>query len=157
MWLGYEHADHANITGEGLQSLKDDPSVQAAQGRIVDKITGKSEYGEQDFSLKDISDKFTANGSTGKWYQAAWEGNQAFFMVHTGSLSATNIRVSADGTISTTWVVTDKFDYIPNAEKGFWYNFFAVPTYFFYNIVGDAEEQYPTNAYWDETIPPEEE
>ena len=38
---GYEHADHATITGEGLQSLQDDPSVRGAQRRIVEKTLSR--------------------------------------------------------------------------------------------------------------------
>ena len=163
LWLaGYEHADHANITGEGLQSLQDDPSVQAAQQRIVDKITGKSEYREQDFQLDDISDSFTANGPSRSWSQAAKEGNHAFWMVHTGTVSATDIQVSADGTIETTWVVTDQFDYLPDwgnsgQRDGFsyWaYNGYASVIYPLYNGVLCAKQQVPTNASWDETKPP---
>ena len=85
------------------------------------------------------------------------EGNQPFWMVNNGILSATDIKVFADGTIETTWVVTDKFDFIPTMERNFEYNFFAIPIYFFYNIVGGAKEQVPVNASWDETIPPVEE
>jgi RHS repeat-associated protein len=154
--LGYEHADHANITGEGLQSLQDDPSVQAAQERLVDLINDDPRYGQEAYFLsdsEDLSSTFTANGSSRDWIQAALENNQAFFMVHTGTLSATNTTVAADGTISTTWKVSDNFDYLPDFEDhGFDYNFFAVLNYLGYNIVLGAKEQYPTNAYWQDTI-----
>jgi hypothetical protein len=152
---GYEHADHANITGEGLQSLQDDPSLQAAQERIVARITSEPGYGEQAYDLEDISDSFTANGPSGDWYQAASEGNPAFWMVHSGTLSATDINVSADGTISLKWVITDIFDYKPEMDRGFSsYNIFAVLIYPYYYIVADAEDV-PTDAEWDEKIPPE--
>ena len=157
--LGYEHADHANITGEGLQSLQDDPSVQAAQDRLVDLINDDPRYGLEAYNVptsEDLSSTFTANGLSRDWKQAALENNQAFFMVHTGILSATNTTVTADGTISTTWKVSDNFDYLPDFEgHGFDYNFFAVLNYFGYNIVLGAENQYPTNAYWQDTIPPQ--
>ena len=78
---GYEHADHANITGEGLQSLQDDPSVQAAQERIVDRITSKPYYGEQAFTHKDISDQFTPNGLVELVSKLQREGNSAFWML----------------------------------------------------------------------------
>jgi len=75
--LGIEQANHANITGEGLQSLQSDPSVQAAQGRIVDQIRSEPGYGEQPFSLNGDFGRtsFTANGDSGNWRQAAVEGN----------------------------------------------------------------------------------
>jgi hypothetical protein len=161
---GYEHADHANITGEGLQSLQDDPSIQAAQERIVDRIASKPGYGEEAFSLqKDLEDKFTANGPSRSWSQAALEGNPAFWMAHTGKVSATDINVSADGTIDLTWVVTDNFDYIPDwgnsggrDGSSYWaYNIFATVVYPIYNGVLGAKEQVPVNAKWDETRPPE--
>src|SRR5688572_6278986 len=63
--LGIDHTENANIVGEGLKSLQDDPSVQSAQRNIVNIITGKPEYGEQSYSLNDLSDDFTANGPTG--------------------------------------------------------------------------------------------
>ena len=156
LWLGYEHADHANITGEGLQSLQDDPSVEGAQKDILNIIKGKPEYGEQAYDLKDISGYlFTANGPSRDKYQAAQEGNQAFWMVHSATVSATNIQVSADGTISLTWVVTDIFDYRPEMDRGLSdYNFFAVLVYpFYYGLLG--AEDVPTIAEWDETIPSE--
>jgi hypothetical protein len=155
--LGLEHADDANIIGEGLQSLQDDPSVQAAQDRIVDDITNNPMYGKESYSAPDTSDTFTANGPSGDWRQAALENNQAFFMVHTGSLSATKTSVGADGTLTTRWVVSDTFDYTPDFNgHGFAYNFFAVPIHLIYNTLLGAEERLPTNAYWDETIPPDE-
>jgi len=158
---GYEHADHANITGEGLQSLQDDPSVQAAQERIVDRITSKPYYGEQAFTHKDISDQFTANGPSGSWSQAAREGNSAFWMAHTGNVSATDINVSADGTMELTWVVSDNFDYIPDWDNSggrdgssYWaYNIFATIVNPIYNGVLGAKKQVPVNAKWDETRP----
>jgi len=160
---GYEHAGHANITGEGLQSLQEDPSVQAAQERIVDRIASKPGYGEQAFSLqKDLEDQFTANGPNRSWSQAARAGNPAFWMVHTGNLSATDINVSANGTMEITWVVSDNFDYIPDWDNSgdrdgssYWaYNIFATIIYPIYNDVLDAKEQVPVNAKWDETISP---
>jgi hypothetical protein len=154
---GYEHADQANITGEGLQSLQDDPSVNESRERILEKITHKQGYGEQAFTLKDITDKrmFSAIGDNEAWWQAAGEKNQAFFMVYHARLSATNIQVSADGTIDLTWKVEDKFDFVPSMERGIDYNAYAIPIYFFYNLIGGAEE-FPIYAEWDETIPPDE-
>jgi hypothetical protein len=76
-------------------------------------------------------------------------------MVHSGTLSATDINVSADGTISLKWVITDIFDYKPEMDRGFSsYNIFAVLIYPYYYIVADAEDV-PTDAEWDEKIPPE--
>jgi hypothetical protein len=158
MAAGYEHAAHGTIIGEGLQSLQDDPSVQAAQDRIVDEINNNPKYGKEAYSAPDIWDTFTANGPSGDWQQAGLENNQAFFMVHTGNLSATNTSVTEDGTILTTWVVSDSFDYIPDfRKKGFAYNFYAVPTYFVCNLVLGAEDRLSTSASWQETIPPSQE
>ena len=76
-------------------------------------------------------------------------------MVHNGNLSATNISVAKDGTISTTWKVTDSFDFIPSFKKrDIEYNLFALPTYFGYNIIYGAKKKIPINAYWKETISP---
>jgi hypothetical protein len=153
---GLQHDKHANIVNEGLQSLQDDPSVKDAQTRIINQITGKPEYEEQAFSLKDITDPngFTANGPSGDWHQAAREGNQAFWMVHSGSISATNIKVSADGTISTTWHIHDYFDFIPGPDHSEEYNSWASKVHYIYNEILGAEESYPTDTYWNETIPP---
>ena len=155
---GKDYAAHGNIVGRGLQSLKDDPSVQDAQKRIIDIISTYPEYGEQPFVLKNgPSEIFTANGPSRKWVIAALTGNQAFFMVHTATLQATNIRVSADGYISTTWKVDDYFDYIPDWDgKGWEYNHFAEFVQFFYNDLWGAKEQFPTSAHWNDTIPPVE-
>jgi hypothetical protein len=149
---GLQHEKHANIVNGGLQSLQDDPSVQAAQGRIVDIVTSKPEYGEQSYSLNDISDTFTANGPSGNWKQAAMEGNQAFWMVHSATISATNIKVTADGTISTTWHIHDDFDFVPGPTRSDEYNSWATKIHRIYNEILGAEESYPTDAYWEDTI-----
>lgn len=86
--------------------------------------------------------------------QAALEPNQAFYMVHSSSVSATNTSVAEDGTISTTWVVEDTFDYLPKKNQDIVYNTFAVIVYFGYNIVLGAEDELPTTASYQETIPP---
>ncbi len=162
--LGIEQADHANITGEGLQSLQNDPSVQAAEGRIVDKIRTEPGYGQQSFSLPGNFGKenFTANGGSGIWWKGALERNQAFYMIHTGSLYATNTKVSTDGTIVTTWKIEDQFEYLPAWEDTFrqganyWaYNGYAQIVAPIYHGLFRAKP-FPTNAYWDETIPPVE-
>ncbi len=83
-------------------------------------------------------------------------------MVHTATVAATDINVSADGTIDLTWVVTDNFDYVPDwgnsgARDGAsrWaYNIFATVVYPIYNGVLGAENV-PVNAQWHETRPPE--
>ncbi|HMN15759.1 MAG TPA: hypothetical protein PKD55_25870, partial [Bellilinea sp.] len=155
---GYERADHATITGAGLQSLQDDPSFQAAQQRAFDRITNKPEYQVQDYPHEDIFGFFTANGPGRNWYQGARDGNLAFWMVHTGTLSATNIQVSADGTIEITWVVTDQFDYLPDwGNSGrrdglsYWaYNSYASVIHPLYNGVLGAR-QVPISASWNET------
>jgi RHS repeat-associated protein len=155
--LGYEHAEHANIVGEGLQSLQDDPDVQDVQRRIVTHITDKPKYGEQPYSLKNIQDPdgFHANGPSRNWFIAGATGNQGFYMVHTGNISATNIKVSADGTISTTWVINDDFDYIPDFEgHGFAYNAVAILNYPFYYTMLGSKKQYPVTAKWNEIIHP---
>jgi hypothetical protein len=165
--LGIEHADHATIVGDGLQSLQEDPSVKGAQKSIVNQIKSNPEYGNQPFVINGDykSSTFTANGPSGNFLQAAGEGNPAFWMVHTGSISATDTKVSADGTISTTWKVDDHFDYIPDwtgridelktdPVRYFAYNGFAQLIAPLYHGILNADP-YQTNAYWDETIPPE--
>jgi RHS repeat-associated protein len=153
--LGLEHAPHANITGEGLQSLQDDPSVKAEQSNIVGAITHDPKYGEQSFSVQSSFPKqFTANGPSGNWLQAGLTNNQAFWMVHSGTISATNTQVSADGTISTTWHIHDNFDFIPGPDRSATYNSWASIVHLIYNDLLGAEETYPTDAYWNETIPP---
>jgi hypothetical protein len=154
---GLQHEGHANIVNEGLESLQNDPSVQDAQDRIVGEIVSLPEYGEQPFSInEDISDSFTADGPSGNWKQAAIEGNQAFWMVRNGTISATNTNVSADGTISTTWHIHDDFDFIPGPNRSKDYNDWATIIHFFYNDLLGGEESYPTDAYWNETIPRQE-
>lgn len=154
---GLQHEGHANIVNEGLQSLQDDPSVQAAQDRIIGEIVSLPEYGERSFTINEgISDSFTANGPSGNWKQAALENNQAFWMVHTATLSATNTTVAADGTISTTWQIQDYFDFIPGPNHSDEYNRWASKVHYIYNDLLGAEESYPTNAYWNDTIPPQE-
>ena len=154
--LGFDHAEHANIVGEGLQSLQDDPSVKASQKDIVGVITSNKKYREQSFSSKEIADPdgFTANGPTGNWVRAAGDLNPAFWMVHSGSISGTNIKVSADGTISVTWHIDDAFDFIPGPDHSKAYNAWASVVHLLYNDILGAEESYPTEAEWHETIPP---
>jgi hypothetical protein len=159
--LGLEKADHANIIGEGLQSLKDDPHVKGAQYEIIADITSNSKYQKQPFeeSISEPKD-FTANGPDGNWVTGALTGNPSFWMVHTGTLYATNTSVSTDGTISTTWNIEDKFDYLPDWREDFrtgasyWaYNSFAqiiAPIY--HGLLG--AKPVPTNACWNQTIPP---
>lgn len=84
-------------------------------------------------------------------------------MAHTGTVSATDIEVSANGTIDTTWVISDNFDYIPDWRNqgnrdgfSYWaYNSFATIIYPIYNGVLGAKKQVPVNAKWDETRLPE--
>jgi RHS repeat-associated protein len=153
---GVQHEEHANIVNEGLESLQNDPSVQAAQDRIVERIASNPEYREQAFSInEDISDSFTAEGPSGNWIQAAIEGNQAFFMVRNGDISATNVKVSADGTIDLTWHTDDKFDFIPGPNRSKDYNFFASIWAPFYHGLLRAESV-QTEANWNEIIPPQE-
>ncbi len=154
--LGYDHAEHANIIGEGLQDLQDDPSVQHAQASLLEQIKDDPRYGQESYKPDiDYQVMFNAVGPSGSWKQAALENNQAFWMVHNGTLSASNTSVTKDGVISTTWKVTDSFDFIPDFKKrDFEYNLFAVPTYFAYNIIFGAKKQFPINASWKETISP---
>lgn len=153
---GLQHEKQANIVNEGLQSLLDDPSVKDAQDRIVDRIASAPEYGEQPFSInEDISDSFTADGPNGNWKEAAVTGNQAFWMVRNGTLSATNTKVSADGTISTTWHINDNFDFIPGPDRSEDYNYWASKVHYIYNELLGAEETFPADAYWKEIIPPQ--
>ncbi len=156
---GIQHEGHANIVGAGLQSLQDDPSVQSAQDEIVTLITNQPGYGEQAFTVSDgnqiLTQPFTAEGPSGNWIQAAIEGNQAFWMVRNGDISATNTTVSADGTISTTWHIHDDFDFIPGPNRSKEYNFFAAIIHFPYHDLLGAES-FPTDAYWNEIIPPRE-
>ena len=152
---GLQHEKHANIVNEGLQSLQDDPSVKAAQEKLVNIITSNPKYGEQAYSPADVSGQFTANGPSRNWKQAAITGNQAFWMVHTANLSATNIKVSADGTVSIIWHVYDDFDFIPGPDHTEEYNDWASGVHYIYNDFLGAEESFPTDAYWNETIPPQ--
>jgi len=162
MQLGVKHADHANITGEGLQSLQNDPSVKAAKTNIITQIKSDSKYGEQAYTIPDGKawDDFTANGPSKKWYIGFVTGDEGFRMVHTATLYATNTKVSKDGTISTTWKVDDNFDYLPawsdHSRKGlhYWaYNIGAAVSSPIYNGLLGAKKQIQTNAYWDDIIP----
>ena len=152
---GLQHEEHARIVGEGLQSLQDDPSVKDAQGRVIDFITDNPNYGKHDYSHSDVTDQFTANGPSRNWKEAAITGNQAFWMVHTGTITATNIQVSADGSITTTWHIHDYFDFIPGPNHSDEYNYWATKVHYVYNNLLGAEETYPTDAYWNATIPPQ--
>ena len=161
VYLGYEHAEHANIVGEGLQSLQDAPSLNDAQDKIISRIKNDDpRYGHETYNLLDndnvdMDEPFTANGPSGVWWQAAKDFNQAFWMVHTATVSASNVRIDVDGTISLTWDVSDSFDYIPDWDRGFgYYNIFAVICSYGYNDILGAVEQYSTHASWQETIPP---
>jgi hypothetical protein len=161
MHLGVEHADHANITGAGLQSLENDQSVQSAEDKLVADIRSNPNYGKQAFSIDSGNKMFTAGDINGSWVLGALTGNPSFYMVHTAILYDTNTRVSANGTISTTWEVRDNFDYIPawgdhttrpNLLNYLAYNIGATlvsPIY--YGLLG-AKPQIPTTANWDQTI-----
>jgi len=164
--LGIGHATSANIVGEGLQDLQNDPSVKGAQDDILEKIRSDPNYEKQPFEVP-ISEPedFTANGPDGNWVTGALTGNPSFWMVHTATLYATNAKVSADGTITATWKVDDQFDYIPDwkgrsAElksdpvRYFAYNGFAQFIAPLYHGLLQAPP-YRTNAYWDQTHPPE--
>lgn len=108
---------------------------------------------------------FTANGPDGNWVTGAIKGNPSFWMVHTATLYATNAKVSANGTITATWRIDDKFDYIPDWKgriselrsdpvRYFAYNGFAQLIAPLYHGLLQAPP-YRTNAYWDQTHPPE--
>jgi RHS repeat-associated protein len=161
MKLGIEHAAHANITGEGLKSLQNDPSVQAEERNIEEEIRSDPLYGKQAFAPKDYHMSFTAGSVDGSWVKGALTGNPSFWMVHTGTLYATNTKVYKNGTISTTWKVEDSFDYIPDwAHRDLRPN---LPNYLAYNIFAQIvspiyhgllqAKPFTTNAYWQQTIP----
>jgi hypothetical protein len=164
--LGIDHVPSAIIVGEGLQNLQNDPSVKGAQRDIIKDIRSDPRYGKQsfNFSVSEPED-FTANGPDGNWLTGARTGNPSFWMVHTANLFATYTKVTADGTISTTWKVEDQFDYIPDWEgrveglktdpvRYFAYNGFAQLIAPIYHGLLQATP-YRTYAYWDDTIPPE--
>jgi hypothetical protein len=168
MKQGVEQADHANITGEGLQSLQNDPSVQGAENRIIADIKKDPSYGKQAYLIPgDYTDSedpsFTANGPSKNFLVGLATSNPAFLMVHSGTLYATNTKVSKDGTISTTWKVDDNFDYIPDWENKNHRSFFHKWTYNIgawisqpiYNGLLGAKKQVRTNAYWQQTILPQ--
>lgn len=82
-------------------------------------------------------------------------------MVHTANLFATDTKVTQDGTISTTWKISDKFDYYPYWNKNktlsqnLLYNghsFLISPIY--HGLFGAT--QVKTNADWNQTYPPVE-
>lgn len=118
----------------------------------------KLENREQDIQDIVIKENFTANGPSGKWYQGASEGNLAFWMVHTGTVTVANIQESADGAIEITWLVTDQFDYQPDwGNSGqrdglsYWaYNVYASVIHPLYHGVLGAR-QIPISAKWNET------
>jgi RHS repeat-associated protein len=156
LYLGYEHAEHANITGDALQSIQDDRSVQAAQQKVIESIAGNSKYGEEPFFIQKSDPKeFTANGPTGNWVQALVDGNQAFWTVHSSSITATNTTVSADGTISATWHIQDDFDFIPGPNHALPYNIWASLVHPIYNGIFAAKESFPIDVYWNQTHPPQ--
>ena len=154
--LGINHAGHANIVGKGLQSLKNDPSVQDAQGNVINQIACLPEYGNEAFVPPDYiyNDDFTANGPTRNWLLGAVGMNKAFWMVHSASVYATNTKVDADGTISTKMMIYDEFDFLEDPNKDDGYNFFARRVDPFYYGLHQAKESYPVHAYWDEIIQP---
>ena len=166
MEFGLKHYTNANIIGEGLESLKDDPSVQSAQDRLIETIKRYPNYGDQAFSISDnnsLHTSFTAGDVNGKWYLGAITGNSSFYMVHTAELDATNVSVSANGTISTTWEVVDNFDYLPawddhetrpKLANYLSYNLYATVVGGIYHGLLGAEQDLSTNAYWNEVIPP---
>jgi hypothetical protein len=162
MKQGVNQADHVKITGEGLQSLKDDPSVQGAESNIVADIINTSKYGAQAYTVPDYEyhDDFTANGPSGNFAIGLATQNPAFLMVHSGTLYATHTTVSADGAISITWKVEDQFDYIPDWENQnnrsgyhYWaYNIGAMLSDPIYYGRLHAKSQFPTTTQWRQTI-----
>lgn len=165
MKLGVNHADRANITGEGLQSLKDDPSVQGAERNIVAQIGNDPRYGNQAYTIPTndkYHDDFTADGPSGNWATAFRTENPAFLMVHTAELYAANTKVSEDGTISITWEARDQFDYIPDllntGGRSFGsylaYNAGALAVAPIYYGMLHAKPQVSTTATWNQTIGP---
>lgn len=75
-------------------------------------------------------------------------------MVRHGKLSAAGIQVFKDKTIMLKWIIDDNFDFVPDMNRGFFYNFYAVPSYLGYNIIGGAKKTYPISTEWKQTIPP---
>ncbi len=160
--LGIEHANSVKIVGRGLQDLQSDPHVKGAQDDIIEDIRSYPQYQKQPFEVP-ISkpEGFTANGPDENWVTGALTGNPSFWMVHTANLYATNTIVSEDGTISTTWIIEDQFDYLPAWDDHFrtgasyWaYNSFAQLIAPIYHGLLQAEPL-STKACWNQTHPPE--
>jgi RHS repeat-associated protein len=159
--MGLQHADHANIVGEGLQRLQNDPHLKGVQDIIIGQIRNYPEYGNQSFNLTmQGPENFTADGGD-NWFLDGFlsgDASSGFWTVHTGQISSTNVDVSADGTISTTWKVEDQFDYLPAWDDH------SRPHYLVYNIAAQViapiyhgllnADPFPTNAYWNSIYHP---
>ena len=149
---GVRKFSSANIVGEGLEQIRNDPDVVEKQQEIINEITDTNSSKVEHVLGVDLGE----HGSLWKDMH-----DPTFWMVNEADLSAENIRISKDGTMKVTWVVSDVFDYHPHWDT---FNKRSPKVYLFYNLTAEVIEYWyhdklgatdvKTSATWEETIYP---
>jgi len=157
---GVLQANAANIVGQGLAQLKRDPAVTSFQNETLDKIMSNSQYGQNAFTPNDKSDSVYV-GDHGNTIVNLFDENN--WMVHAGTMTATNMNVSKDGKITTTWQISDNFDFrsdwsdhTTRTGLAYWkYNISAAlfGDFLYHGIFG-ATDDLSTTATWYTTLCP---
>jgi RHS repeat-associated protein len=160
---GILHFPDAKIIGQGLESIKQDPDIISKQEKMIQEMAANPEYGQDAYTPKHIEPEQIDLGEHGSLSKNVFDQN--FWMVHLAMLSATNAKVSADGTITTTWKVTDSFDFEPDwsdtttrSRWSYWkYNLLATAfgTVLYHGLL-NGEPKFPDTATWTTTEYPQE-
>jgi hypothetical protein len=142
---GLDQESHFDITGSGLVKIKQDADVIKAQSEIIAGIKENPRFGNEAYTPNDKSSTVHL-GQQGSLL--ADTGDETFWMVHYGDLSATNIEASEDGALKITWNIHDTFNFRPSEDKGSFYNALAWAVGGIYHDVFGATDQMKTDATW---------
>jgi RHS repeat-associated protein len=157
---GMLHFPYARITGQGLQSIENDPRIIQAQEQTIQQIQTDPRYGRIEFTPK-IYPIRVVLGKHGDFIHTLLVSDPNFWMVYNAMLHVYP-EVSADGTIKTTWQIVDSFDFEPDwfgdtRSGGEYWKYNVLATIFgwgFYDSILHGAPEMPDTATWTTTIYP---
>jgi hypothetical protein len=149
------HFPYARITGQGLQSIENDPRIKQAQNETIQDIQRNPLYGRIEWTPKINPIRITL-GKHGDFIpnpSSAFDQN--FWMVYSAMLYVDS-KVSADRRITTTWEIQDSFDFEPDwfgdtRSGGEYWKYNVIGTIFgwvFYDSILHGAPNMPTTATW---------
>lgn len=149
MIAGLNQESHFDITGEGLEKIKQDPAIKETQKDIMNS--------KNPVEVEPVRTDLAGDGSL-----LGQSRDETFWMVNVGWLSATDVQVSSSGKITTTWLLEDIFNFRPLKESEFRSDTALakndIPAYIiggiYHDILGATDEM-TSSATWTTTTCPD--